>query len=363
MFVDVVTSSLAKSSGGVGPATQNLYTALSERYDDFQHRYLTLQGADGNYNYSVWPPARLGFSPELLIQGLNTRADIVHTHGIWMATSMYSLIAQQKRSVPALISPHGMLNPLALARGKLQKSIARLLYEKRAGLKASRFIALCSFEADAISAVVPTAKIEVVPNGISIPNNVRFNGGNHSQTFNLLFLSRFHEGKNVLALIEAVGRIRPQVYDNRPFCLQLVGWGDGRYVKRVKDLIASQPYPARFNFIGPAFDDDKERIFRNAQAFILPSATEALPIAILEAWSYGLPVLKTRACNLIDAFAAGAAFEISATADNLCVELEDFLSLDYTELDKFAQNGYTYVQKQYSWDVVAPLMLDVYQRL
>ena len=363
MFVDVVTPSLAKNASGLRKSVPTLYAALSERYDDFQYRYLTLQAADGKYNYAIWPPAQFGFSPGLLQQGLNTKADIIHTHGIWMATSLYSLVAQRKRPVPAVISPRSMLNPWILARNKLQKFIARFLYEKRAWLKASRFIALCGFEADAIKAVVPTAQIAVVPNAISIPNNIRFNRSNHNRIFNLLFLGRFHDQKNVLALIKAAGHIRPEVYNRRPFCLQLVGWGNERYVKRVKHLIAAQPYPARFSFIGPAFGTDKERIFRNAQAFILPSVSEGIPNAVLEAWSYGLPVLKTEACNLVDAFTLGAAFEISTTVDSLRVELEDFLSLSNAELDTLAQNGYAYVQKRHSWDVVAPLMFDVYREL
>ena len=48
-------------------------------------------------------------------------------------------------------------------------------------------------------------------------------------------------------------------------------------------------------FPGPVFGADKEAAFRCADAFILPSHSEGLPIAVLEAWSYGLPVFMTRA--------------------------------------------------------------------
>ena len=43
---------------------------------------------------------------------------------------------------------------------------------------------------------------------------------------------------------------------------------------------------------------------------MLPSFSEGMPIAVLEAWSYGLPVLMTEACNLPEGFAAGAALQI-----------------------------------------------------
>ena len=35
---------------------------------------------------------------------------------------------------------------------------------------------------------------------------------------------------------------------------------------------------------------------------ILPSFSEGLPMAVLEAWAYGLPVLMTDHCNLPEGF-------------------------------------------------------------
>jgi hypothetical protein len=42
----------------------------------------------------------------------------------------------------------------------------------------------------------------------------------------------------------------------------------------------------------------------------LPSFSEGLPMSVLEAWSYGLPVVMTPECNLPEGFACGAALEI-----------------------------------------------------
>ena len=50
-------------------------------------------------------------------------------------------------------------------------------------------------------------------------------------------------------------------------------------------------------FVGPQFDDDKATSFAGAAAFVLPSLSEGLPVAVLEAWSYGLRVLMTEPCN------------------------------------------------------------------
>ena len=63
-------------------------------------------------------------------------------------------------------------------------------------------------------------------------------------------------------------------------------------------------------FTGPAFGQAKDALLRRADAFILPSFSEGLPMSVLEAWAYGLPVLMTEQCNIPEDFAAGAALRI-----------------------------------------------------
>ncbi len=63
-------------------------------------------------------------------------------------------------------------------------------------------------------------------------------------------------------------------------------------------------------FAGPAFGASKRRLYEIADAFILPSHSEGLPMAVLEAWAAGLPVLMTEACNLPEGLEVAAAIRI-----------------------------------------------------
>ena len=44
---------------------------------------------------------------------------------------------------------------------------------------------------------------------------------------------------------------------------------------------------ARVHFLGPQFGENKAAAYHHASAVILPSLSEGLPMAVLEAWAYG----------------------------------------------------------------------------
>jgi poly(glycerol-phosphate) alpha-glucosyltransferase len=114
-------------------------------------------------------------------------------------------------------------------------------------------------------------------------------------------------------------------------------------------------------FLGPQFGNDKAAAFAHADAFILPSYSEGFPMAVLEAWSYGLPVLKTRACNIPDGFDAGAAIEIKPDASSIAEGLRQFTRLPAGEQEAIGRKGRALVEEQYTWPQVALQIRDVYQ--
>lgn len=109
--------------------------------------------------------------------------------------------------------------------------------------------------------------------------------------------------------------------------LDIVGWGDCKFVASMKRFVMETGIGASVIFHGPAFDGDKARFYRNADGFILPSFSEGLPMAVLEAWSYGIPVLMTEQCNLPEGFAQDAAVRLELSEERLAPLLLDFFAL------------------------------------
>ncbi len=83
-------------------------------------------------------------------------------------------------------------------------------------------------------------------------------------------------------------------------------------------------------------------------------------MGVLEAWSYGLPVLMTRGCNLPAAFGRGAAIEIATDPRSLSATLESALA---GPLDDVAAQGRALVEEHFTWGAVIGDLRSVYEWL
>lgn len=68
----------------------------------------------------------------------------------------------------------------------------------------------------------------------------------------------------------------------------LAGSGE---IERVQDIIEKKGISQYFSFPGWVKKEEKEKLLKNADIFFLPSYTEAMPMSILEAMGYGLPIV------------------------------------------------------------------------
>jgi poly(glycerol-phosphate) alpha-glucosyltransferase len=164
----------------------------------------------------------------------------------------------------------------------------------------------------------------------------------------LLFLGRFHSGKGISALLQAWQSVASEA-ERQGWWLVLVGYGDGGALQRKLSHSAVQ----RCMVFGPVFGAAKQAALTSARAFVLPSHFEALPMAALEAMAHRLPCLLSTACNLPQAFTAGAALPAEPEPKALAASLQQLFALSPAERAAMGGAGQDLVRQQFSWHQIA----------
>jgi glycosyltransferase involved in cell wall biosynthesis len=300
----------------------------------------------------------------------HSSTDLLHLHGLWRSpTRIAPRLAGA--GLPLVIAPHGMLDPGALAISRRRKQMVWRLWERRALSSARCLHALCPAEAAAIRALLPRAPIAVIPNGVELPSPSphplapplpppAWAGVVPDGEPVLLFLGRFHSKKGLDPLL-AAWQGAAAAAERAGWWLALVGYGDdGALAQRVAAAQARGELQ-RLMVLGPVFAAEKAAVLQAASAFVLPSFSEGLPMAALEAMAHRLPCLLSSACNLPEAFSAGAALAAPPEPEALAAALHQLFALSPAERSTMGAAGRQLVAARYSWPQVAQHTRQLYQ--
>lgn len=306
---------------------------------------------------------RLCYSSDLSKILGQIQPDIIHSQGIWLynskATRDYKRIHNNTKTI---ISPRGMLDPWALNNSSWKKKIAGCWFEY-SNLKETDCIhVLCQSELESVREFGLKKPVAVIPNGIYLPELPSNRIDKEKKT--LLFISRIHPKKGLPQLIEAINIIK----QNNPSLLsqweiKLAGWNQNGHQEEIESLVNKYKLNKYIKFIGPVLGQRKHEELTMADAFILPSFSEGLPMSILEAWAYKLPTVMTEYCNLPEGFFCNAAIKINTAPEDIAEGLTRLFCLSKDELLQMGENGYKLVSSKFTWDAIAKDTIKLYDFL
>jgi len=216
--------------------------------------------------------------------------------------SLYFLISKlfKKKIILHLhtFSPETTLN------GKYKKLYIKMLKD------ADAIIALSVYWKKEIQAILGESnKIHVIYNPCPV---VSTNDVKKEKT--ILFAGTLNKRKGYADLINAFGRIAQNHQDWR---LLFAGTGE---VEEAEQLIKKKKLSGQIALLGWVDGKEKDTLFKKASIFCLPSYAEGFPMAILDAWAYGIPVVCTPVGGLPDIIRDG----------------ENALLFDYGNIDQLA---------------------------
>ena len=196
----------------------------------------------------------------------------------------------------------------------------------------------------------------LIPNGVTLPQlpvsrDVPDSFGLDPGRY-VVLISRLVPEKRHLDLIDAFRQAGLPGWK-----LAIVGASDhpDAYVQSVLDAAAKTP-----GVVCTGFQSGNKlaELFGHAGMFVLPSSHEGLPIALLEALSYGLPVIASDIpANLEVGLPAEHYFPLGDVAA-LAKRLVEFAAIPLSDTDRTERR--IWVAERYNWLLIAERTMDVY---
>jgi len=257
--------------------------------------------------------------------------DIAIVHGAWTYFNMVGAGLCRRWGKPYLVFPHGSFDPWAWRYHGWKKVLYWHGVEKRNYQGCAGVVALSADEAGQIHARGIDRPVFLARNGLLFPlpsvEQPREVLGRHwpdlSRRPYVCSISRLHPKKGIDILLSAWA----QIYERyQEWQLVIAGPDENQYLAKLQALAQSWGIHQTVIFTGAVEGIVKSAMLQCASAFVLPSLSEGVPGAVVEALGYGLPVLITPACHLPEVAAADAGVIVASQPEAVAAGLEQLLA-------------------------------------
>lgn len=377
MNILFVTGSMSRLAGGLFETVRKTAQQLI-RYSEVDLRVVAVEDVYSENDLQHWVPViphsmkaygptNLGYMPSFF-DYLNSQClDLIHSHGIWMYSDYVISKMKKRQSFSYVVTPQGMLDPWALQNSRWKKWVAEILYEKKFLTRASCLHSLNHSETQSMRDYGLKGPFCQIPNGIDLsdssmptyppPWKTPFSGDKKI----VLYLGRIHPKKGLSQLLHGWKQFQfRDAQSAKQWGLIIVGWDQGGHETALKKLCRELGLESSVHFAGPLHGEAKHAAFQNADAFILPSFSEGLPMAVLEAWQHKLPVLMTVSCNLPEGFEEDAAVHIGNSPESIAHGLSKLASMGEKHRSEMGHRGFRLLETTFNWEKIAADLHAVY---
>lgn len=219
---------LSAKSGGTSTSTYDLLTAMRRIGCDVD--LMTLRSSDLMGNGESWIRAlpndsisSYGYSRNVNKFLSQTDYDLYHTNGLWLYSNHLTCKIARDKDKPYVITPHGMLYPLALKRSYWKKWPLLQLWFKKDILQASCIHVTSMPELKYVRLFGYKGPVAVIANPVSWPDYINTIARENSKV-RFGFLGRLHPVKKVENIFYAASLL-----DRADFEIRIIGSGDSDY--------------------------------------------------------------------------------------------------------------------------------------
>ena len=229
-----------------------------------------------------------------------TSAPIVHIHtcsGFSFFRSVVDMVIARRMGCRVVLHVHGAaFDEFHTGAGPLQRRLIAWSLSR-----ADRVVALSETWRGKLREMAPAAQLVVIENAVAIPPAVPLRS--HDGPCRFLLLARMDEWKGIddllaaCADLHAAGVVPELVLAGPP--------GTAGDATVIAHKIGACNLEKVVRYVGPVRGEEKASLLRRADVYVQPSHNEGMPISLLEALSYGLPVVATRVGAVAEVITAG----------------------------------------------------------
>lgn len=266
---------------------QNLFDCAAHDIEIVKVRFM-IRGAIA-LQRMAWENAAM---PGLMVRmGVDTYITFSHYLPYRFPKSVYSIVA---------VSNLAPFSKAALSAESFAKNVKMFLQKISILSSVGRASAVVALSRTCKNVLVQNGvdsnNIAVIPNGVSQNPDTHVSGGKVVRKSNIdrqyiLYVSHFHRYKNHLRLVNAFSSLSE--HNRSSFQLVLVGGiFDKKYFREVVSKIDSSGMMGEIVVIPGLYARELSEVYSRATLFVFPSLIENCPNILLEAMSYGLPILS-----------------------------------------------------------------------
>jgi glycosyltransferase involved in cell wall biosynthesis len=225
--------------------------------------------------------------------------------------------------------------------------------------------AISSYTAGLIRALEPGADPAIIPFGAAVDTSDAPETEPHLHTgLRLLFVGRLVRRKGVHVLLDALALLP----EEPPVHLDVVGGGPE--LGSLRDQARMLGLHERVTFHGVVPEDELKRRLVSCDALVLPAVVdekgdvEGLGVVLLEAMSFGKPVIASAAGGITDIVLPGEnGFLVPPGSAAALADAIERLARDPAEARRLGEAARLDVAKRFSWDAILVKLVGVYRAL
>lgn len=264
--------------GGIASVVNGYRGSLLEK----QHEIVYVESYRDGSKWSKLLKALSGYV-RFLRQILVNRPDVVHIHssfGPSFYRKMPFIYLSSFCKISVVNHIHGAeFDNFYQSASRKKKRLVQKVYNR-----CSRLIVLSEEWKVLFSQIVPEEKIDVLENYCILPGESVLQNKKRGQ---ILFLGELGERKGCFLLPDILQKVR----ESCPDCYLIIA-GDGK-MAQVKAAFEVKGLTSYAEFPGWVKANEKERLLQESSIFLFPTYHEGMPMAVLEAMSYGLGIVTT----------------------------------------------------------------------